>query len=188
VPSTNILNESIFASPYFQHGRPITMFRASASNHRQHKHPSCRLCYRHALYQYAFALKSSELQTNNVLEYLATRPNTSSKSYELIPIIRIVHTTSMHKSLMTSHAIHSLPTNNSVDNNFQASWATSIYNNEPVVDNQYPLRNKIRKLLLRFQTKNDNLFESVEIPTISWNLYPSFINSEHNKIWILETS
>jgi len=135
------------------------MFRASASNHRQHKHPSCRLCYRHALYQYAFALKSSELQTNNVLEYLATRPNTSSKSYELIPIIRIVHTTSMHKSLMTSHAIHSLPTNNSVDNN------------EPVVDNQYPFRNKIRKLLRRFQTKNnDNLLENIEIPTISWNL------------------
>ena len=129
------------------------MFRASASNHRQHKHPSCRLCYRHALYQYAFALKSSELQTNNVLEYLATRPNTSSKSYELIPIIRIVHTTSMHKSLITSHAIHSLPTNNSVDNNFQASSATSIYNNEPVVDNQYPLRNKIRKLLLRFSNQ-----------------------------------
>jgi hypothetical protein len=38
VPSTNILNESIFASPYFQHGQPTTMFRASASNHRQHKH------------------------------------------------------------------------------------------------------------------------------------------------------
>jgi len=32
------------------------------------------------------------------------------------------------------------------------------------VDNQYPLRNKIRKLLLRFQTKNDNLVETVKIP------------------------
>ena len=53
-------NESIFAPPYFQHGRPTTMFRASASNHRQHKHPSCRLCYRHALYQYAFALKEAQ--------------------------------------------------------------------------------------------------------------------------------
>jgi len=73
--------------------------------------------------------KSSELRTKNVLEYLATRPNTSSKiSYELKPIIRIVHTTSMHKSLMTSFTIHPLPTNNSVDNN------------EPVVDNQYPFR------------------------------------------------
>ena len=125
MPSTNILNESIFASPYFQHGRPTTMCRASASNHRQHTHPSCRLCYRHALYQYAFALKSSELRTKNVLEYLETRPNTSSKkSYELEPITRIVHTTSMHQSLMTSFKIHPLPTNNSVDNN------------EPVVDNQ----------------------------------------------------
>ncbi len=38
VPLTNISNESIFTSPYFQHGRPTTMFRASASNHRQHKH------------------------------------------------------------------------------------------------------------------------------------------------------
>jgi hypothetical protein len=47
----------------------------------------------------------------------------------------------MQKSLMTSFKIHSLPTNNSVDNNFQALWATSIYNNEPVVDNQYPFRN-----------------------------------------------
>ena len=43
------------------HGPITTMFRASASNHRQHKHPSCRPCYRHVLYQYAFALKSSEL-------------------------------------------------------------------------------------------------------------------------------
>lgn len=75
----NILNESIFAPPYFQHGRPTTMFRASASNHRQHKHLFCRPCYRHALYQYAFALKSSEFRTKNVLEYLETRPNTSSK-------------------------------------------------------------------------------------------------------------
>ncbi len=50
------------------------------------------------------------------------------KSYELKPITRIVHTTSMQKSLMTSFKIHSLPTNNSVDNN------------EPVVDNQYPFR------------------------------------------------
>jgi len=46
--------------------------------------------------------------------------------------------------------------------------ATTI---ECVVDNQYPFRNKIRKLLRRFQTKNnDNLLENIEIPTISWNL------------------
>jgi len=59
------------------------MFRASASNHRQHKHLFCRPCYRHALYQYAFALKSSELRTKNVLEYLETRPNTSSKKLRI---------------------------------------------------------------------------------------------------------
>jgi len=114
VPSTNILNESIFASPYFQHGRPTTMFRASASNHRQHKHPSCRLCYRHALYQYAFALKAQSYKTTMFLNILQRGLVPPQKSYELKPIIRIVHTTSMQKSL-TSFKIHSLPTNNSVD-------------------------------------------------------------------------
>jgi hypothetical protein len=127
------------------------MFRASASNHRQHKHLSCRPCYRHALYQYAFALKSSELWTKNVLEYLATRPNTSSKKLRIKPITRIVHTTSMQKSLKTT---------------MNPLWTTSSY-----------LTTQIR-----------NLSKSVEIPTISWNLYSSFTNSEHSKIWILETS
>jgi hypothetical protein len=130
------------------------MFRASASNHRQHKHPSCRLCYRHALYQYAFALKSSELSNNNVLEYLETRPNTSSKSYELKPITRIVHTTSMQKSLMTTFKIHSLPTNNSVDNNFQALWASSIDNNWTRRGQSVPISQyKFVNFYFVFQTK-----------------------------------
>ncbi len=81
MPSTNILNESI---PVHTYGLLTTMFRASALKHRQHKHPSCRLCYRHALYQHAFALKTQELWTKNVLEWLETRnPSSSSKSYEL---------------------------------------------------------------------------------------------------------
>ena len=124
-----------------------TMFRASASNHRQHKHLFCRPCSRHELYQYAFALKSSELRTKNVLEYLATRPNTSSKKLRIKPITRIVHTTSMQKSLMTSFKIHSLPTNNPVDNN------------ESVVDHKS-----------FHNTKFVTSLKSVEIPTISWNL------------------
>ena len=85
VPSTNILNESIFAPPYFQHGRPTTMFRASASNHRQHKHLTVDFAIDTRSINMLSLYKSSELQTkNNVLEYLETRPNTSSKkSYEL---------------------------------------------------------------------------------------------------------
>ena len=116
------------------------MFRASASNHRQHKHPSCRLCYRHALYQHAFALKSSELRTKNVLEYLATRPNTSSKKLRIKPITRIVHTTSMQKSLTTSFKkIHSLPTNNPVDNNESVVDHKSLHNTK-FVTSQKALR------------------------------------------------
>ncbi len=39
---------------------------------------------------------------------------------------------------------------------------------------------KIRKTFTSFS--NDNLFVTVKIPlTISWNLYPSFFDSEHNK-------
>jgi hypothetical protein len=102
VPSTNILNESIFAPPYFQHGRPTTMFRASASNHRQHKHPSCRLCYRHALYQYAFALKAQSYKTKMFLNILKRGPIPPQKKLRIKPITRIAHTTSMQKSLMTS--------------------------------------------------------------------------------------
>jgi len=186
------LNESIFASPYFQHGRPTTMFRASASNHRQHKHPSCRLCYRHALYQYAFALKSSELRTKNDLEYLETRPSTSSKkSYELKPTTRIVHRTSMHKSQTTSllHTIHPLPTNNAVDNNFQALWSTSNYNNwtrcgQSVAISQHKFVN-----FFVFQTKTIIWLKQWRYHwNISWNLHPSFINSEHNKYEFWKTS
>ncbi len=115
--------------------------------HRQHKHPSCRPCYRHTLYQYAFALKSSELRTKNVLEWLETRILffvSSSKKLR----IKTNYTHSMHKSLMTSFKIHPLPTNNSVDNNFQALCSTSIQHTiERVVDNQQPPRKKkIRKL------------------------------------------
>ena len=163
------------------------MFRASASITGSINIWLSTLLSTHAL-SIRFRFKAQSYELKMFLNSLKRGSCSLFEKLRIKPITRIVHTTSMQKSLMTSSKIHSLPTNNSVDNNFQASWATSIYNNEPVVDNQYPLRNKIRKLLLRFQTKNDNLFESVEIPTISWNLYPSFINSEHNEIWILETS
>ncbi len=125
--------------------------------HRQHKHLFCRPCYQHALYKYAFALIY-----NNIQEHCC------SKSYELKPITRIVHTTSMHKSLMTSFTIHSLPTNNPVDNNLRSTETSS---------------HLVKFVNFQFVFKpNDNLVVTVQIPlTISWNLYPSFIDSEHNK-------
>ena len=139
------------------------MFRASASNHRQHKHPSCRPCYRHMLYQYAFALKSSESRTKNVLEWLETRKLLLFKKLRIKTTIRIVHTTSMHKQLMTTFKIHSPPTNNSVDNNWKREHTGSHF------------VQKIRKLskqtiiclkALRYQT--------------SHGIFTPFTNSEHN--------
>ncbi len=129
MPSTNIFfKRSISVHTY---GLLTTMFRASASNHRQHKHLSCRLYYRHKLYQYAFALKSSELRTKNVLEWLETRIlSSSSKSYKLKT--NYTHCTNNFNAQVTDDfsptMIHPLPTNNSVDNNFQALCATSNYN------------------------------------------------------------
>jgi len=61
------------------HGPITTMFRASASNHRQHKHPSCRLCYRHALYQYAFALKAQSYELIMFLNILQRGPTPPQK-------------------------------------------------------------------------------------------------------------
>jgi hypothetical protein len=80
------------------------MFRASASNHRQHKHLTVDFVIDTRSINMLSLYKSSELQTKkNVLEYLETRPNTSSKKkLRIKPIARIVHTTSMQKSLMTS--------------------------------------------------------------------------------------
>jgi len=90
----------------------------------------------------------------------------------------------MHKSLRTSYANHSLPTNNSVDNNFHALWSISKTTTiNPLWTTSIHFEIKFVNFYVVFKPKkNDNLLESVEIPTISWNLYPSFINSEHNKI------
>jgi hypothetical protein len=128
MPSTNIQTKAYPST----HGPITTMFRASASNHRQHKHLTVDLVIDTKLYQHAFALKrkaqSYELKTffNDLKR--ASFPS-SSKKLRIKPITRIVHTTSMQKSLMTSFTIHPLPTNNSVDNNFQALCATSNCNN-----------------------------------------------------------
>ena len=112
------------------HGPTTTMFRASASNHRQHKHLTVDLITDTSSIN---MLSLSKAQSHELKMFLNDLKRGTSppqkKSYELKPIIRIVHTTSMHKSQMTSFNIHLLPTNNSVDNN------------EPVVDNQYPFRN-----------------------------------------------
>jgi hypothetical protein len=85
VPSTNILNESIFASPYFQHGRPTTMFRASASNHRQHKHLTVDLVIDMRSINMLSLSKSSESRTKNVLE----RFEKSVSQFSLLKKLRI---------------------------------------------------------------------------------------------------
>jgi len=61
-----------------------------------------------------FRFKAQSYKTTMFLNILKRGLVPPQKSYELKPIIRIVHTTSMQKSL-TSFKIHSLPTNNSVD-------------------------------------------------------------------------
>ena len=94
--------------------------------------------------------KAQSYELKMFLNILQRGPTPPQRSYELNQL-RIVHTTSMQKSLKTT---------------MNPLWTTSSY-----------LTTQIR-----------NLAKSVEIPTISWNLYSSFTNSEHSKIWILETS
>jgi Tfp pilus assembly major pilin PilA len=106
------------------------MFRASASNHRQHKHLTVDFAIDTRSINMLSLYKSSELQTKkNVLEYLETRPNTSSKKLRIKT--NYTHCTYNFNAQVTDDFVQHppLPTNNSVDNN------------EPVVDNQYPSRN-----------------------------------------------
>ena len=124
------------------------------------------------------------------LNILKRGPVPPQKSYELKPITRIVHTTSMQKSLMTSFKIHSLPTNNSVDNNFQALCATSIYNNWMRCGQSVAIsQSEFVNFYFVFQTKNDNLVETVEIPLKHLvESLPFIYQLRALQIWILESS
>ncbi len=95
----------------------------------------------------------------------------SSKKLRIKTTIRIVHTTSMHKQLMTTFKIHSPPTNNSVDNIWKREHTGSHF------------VQKIRKLskqtiiclkALRYQISHEETLPHSPTPSIT--------------IWILETS